>query len=148
MSIQPRIGRKPKLLVGTLVVLATTIHPGPAIAGIGEWCEGTWLGDDVHLPGDWNWDHMDGNDIYLRWAAAQYIGHETDHWVNGIHQLAWVGARDPVTGLRSLNLARVMDFDPECLPLRDSELTTSTVNDVNWVSQGGFIPQGHANGAW
>jgi hypothetical protein len=132
-----------------LALAAAVLFGSPRDAGaeINEWCAGSWLGDDTHMPGDWDWDHMDGNDIYLRWAASQYIGHVTNQWGKGLHQLAWVGARN-ASGVRELNIARVMDFDPDCLPLRGSELTVSWVNDVNWVHHGGFVPQGHAEGAW
>lgn len=123
----------------------------PRVAGaeINEWCEGSILSGDGHLPGDWDWDHMDGNDIYLRWAAAQYIGHASGigSWRYGIHQMAWVGARN-AAGFREVNLATVMDFDPACTALRGTERTVSWVHDVNWVHHGGFVPQGHARGVW
>jgi hypothetical protein len=120
--------------------------PDSARAGIDVYCENSFVSNNVNPVDPGN---LDSNDVYLRYAAAQYLGHEPGNWALGYHVLAWI-SRPQATG-RVLELGMVRDFDSRCglIPTGPttpggvgSPIEVTNLPDINWVHHGGHVPRG------
>jgi hypothetical protein len=132
-----RGGWRPRWLPRTIVallLLASFASPAHAIT---EECVGTIVSNDVWNTGP----EMSGNDVYLRYGAAEYLGGSpVDSAVANYHVIAWVTNYDPLTNERHLKFGIVREYPPTCIAR--SVITVDDITDVNWVHHGGHLPVG------
>jgi hypothetical protein len=128
--------RRGAALTGVLLILSA-----PPVRAITELCADGFVSTNLTDYGG----YLSGNDIYMRYAAAEYLGSASNTYRDNYHVIGWVTDFDPLTLRRKLRVAPVMDYPPPAACRIRDQTTLQDITDVNWVHHGGHIPSGQVS---